>query len=140
MHNGRNKGFTLIEVLIAIVIAALGFIGIYAFSSQCMRQVWSARELSRAAAVVEYEMDSLSTTPWSDITAYGSNYPISSAENLALTNLPPAGRLAAVTFSPAGSASVKTATVSVVWSSPTGTRTVSNSCIIAENGFWRPGT
>jgi prepilin-type N-terminal cleavage/methylation domain-containing protein len=57
------KGFTLVEVLVAAVIAAISFVGIYAASTQCLKQTWSAREVSRAAQAADYEMEHLCTTP-----------------------------------------------------------------------------
>lgn len=122
------------EILVATTIAAAGYFALYGLSSQCMRQIWSARELSRAMSVIEYEMDYLRTANWSDFDAR-TNYTISSSTNLALARLPGGGGSVSLTTG----ASIKTARVSVVWSIRNGAamKTQSVACVISEEGFYR---
>ncbi len=133
----NTKGFTLLEVIVAVVIAAISLIGIYATSTQCLKQIWSARETSRAAQVADYEMENLCTSPWSDITAQGSSYAMSVANNpvLALLN----GGAGTVQLTPlAGNTNAMQATVALTWTSRNGSlKTNSTALIISKNGFLR---
>jgi prepilin-type N-terminal cleavage/methylation domain-containing protein len=138
MRSGNAKGFTLLEVLIAVVIAAISLVGIHALSAQCRKQVWSARETSRAVLAVEYEMENLRTIPWSNIVACGSSYVISTNSNPALTNLNGgAGTVQLVQLS--GNTNAILATVSLAWKGRDGAlkTNVTSAAIISRNGFLR---
>jgi prepilin-type N-terminal cleavage/methylation domain-containing protein len=135
---GMVKGFTLLEVLIAVVIAALSLTGIFALSTLCRNQIWAAREMSRAVSAVEYEMETLRAVPWSNITARGSSYTISTNSNPILANL--AGGAGTVQLIPiSGNTNAITATVSLAWRDRNGSlRTNSTAAtIISKNGFLR---
>ena len=131
-------GFTLLEVIVAVFIAALSLVGIYAASTQCLKQIWSAREISRVALAADYEMDNLCTTPWSDIVASGSSYTMSVANNPALALLN--GGSGTVQLTPfAGGANAMQATVVLTWTGRDGTlkTNIAATTIISENGFLR---
>jgi prepilin-type N-terminal cleavage/methylation domain-containing protein len=137
MIKGKNTGgFTLVEVLIAAIIAALSLVGIYAASTQCLKQIWSARETSRAAQVADYEMEYLCTTPLSDITARGSSYTMSVSSNPALALL--SGGAGTVLLTPL-SGNTMQATISLNWTGHDGTLKTNTAAtiIISENGFLR---
>lgn len=139
MAGDKNAaGFTLLEVLIAVIIAAISFVGIYAASTQCLKQIWSARETSRAALVADYEMENLRTAPWSTIVAYGSSYTISVSNNPALALL--SGGVGAVRLDPlAGSTNAIQATVTLTWTSRAGSSNTNMTApiIISKNDFLR---
>jgi prepilin-type N-terminal cleavage/methylation domain-containing protein len=131
-------GFTLLEVVVAVVIAAISLIGIYAASTQCLKQIWSARETSRAALAADYEVENLCTTPWSNITAYGSSYTMSVSNNPALALLN--GGSGTVQLTPlTGNANVLQATVALTWTGRDGTlkTNIAATTIISENSFLR---
>jgi len=131
-------GFTLLEVLIALVIAAISLVGLHAVSTQCRKQIWSARETSRAVLALEYEMENLRTLSWSDITNYGDSYTISTSSNPALTNL--AGSVGTVQLAPlSGNTNAILATISLAWPDRSGVlqTNMTVSTIISKNGFLR---
>jgi prepilin-type N-terminal cleavage/methylation domain-containing protein len=127
-------GFTLVEVLVGVAVAAIGLVALYAASTQCLKQIWSAREISRAALATNYEMEDLCTIPWSDIEAKGSSYTIST-NNLALALLSGGtGSVQLTSFN--GSANVKQATVTLTWTGRNGSlKTNSTALIISKNNF-----
>ena len=131
-------GFMLLEVLVAVLIAAISLVGIYAASTQCLKQIWSARETSRAALAADCEMENLCTAPWSDIVASGSSYTMSVSNNPALALL--SGGSGTVQLTPlAGSANAVQATVVLTWTGRDGTlkTNIAATTIISENGFLR---
>ncbi len=139
MVKAKNaEGFTLLEVLVAALIATISFVGIYAAGTQCLKQIWSARETSRAAQVADYEVENLCTTPWSNITAHGSSYMISISNNPALALLN--GGSGTVQLTPfAGNTNAIQATVTLTWTGHDGTLKTNTAAtiIISENGFLR---
>jgi len=137
-RRGGAEGFTLLEVLIALVIAAVSLVGLHAVSAQCRKQIWSARETSRAVLALEYEMENLRIMPWSDITDYGDSYTISTNSNPALTNL--AGSVGTVQLAPlSGNTNAILATISLAWPDRSGVlqTNMTASTIISKNGFLR---
>lgn len=138
MRSGNTEGFTLLEVLIAVIIAAISLVGTYALSTQCRKQIWAARETSRAVLAVEYEMENLRTVPWSNIVARGSSYLLSTNSNPALTNL--AGSAGTVQLAPlSGNTNAILATVSLAWPGRDGVlkTNMTAATIISKNGLLR---
>lgn len=138
MVKKNTGGFTLLEVLTAVIIAAISLLGIYAASTQCLKQIWSARETSRAAQAADYEMENLCTTPWNNIVAYGSSYTISVSNNPALALL--SGGSGTVQLIPfVGNTNALQATVALNWTGHDGTLKTNTAAtiIISENGFLR---
>lgn len=133
-----RKGFTLVEVLVSVVIATISLIGIYAASVQCLKQIWSAREVSRANQVINYEMENLYTTPWANIQAHGSSYTISSSDNPALDSLN-SGTGTVYLSSLGGNPDILRATIEVAWSSrnSASNTAMDATIIISKNGFLR---
>jgi prepilin-type N-terminal cleavage/methylation domain-containing protein len=134
----NTGGFTLVEVLIAVIITAISLVGIYAASTQCMKQIWSARETSRVALIVDCEMENLCTAPWSNITALGTSYPMSVSNNPALDSL--SGGAGTVRLFPlAGNTNARQAMVELTWTGRGGAVKTNASAvmIISKNGFLR---
>lgn len=61
------KGFTFVEVLIAIAILALGFIGLTAMSGNAVRGVDSAKKLSAATNLAETKLEALKAVPYTNL-------------------------------------------------------------------------
>ena len=139
MIKAKNSGgFTLVEVLVAVIIAAGSLVAIYAASTQCMKQIWSAREASRAALAADYEMENLCTAPWSNITALGSSYTMSGANNPALASL--YGGAGTVQLTPlAGNTNAIQAAITLIWTGRGGVPKTNTTAmmIISKNGFLR---
>jgi type II secretory pathway pseudopilin PulG len=134
----KSGGFTLLEVLVGALIATIGLVGIYAASTQCLKQIWSARNASRAALAADYEMDNLCTIPWSNITALGSSYAMSTSNNPALALLN--GGSGTVYLAPfEGNTNTLQATIALVWTGRDGTLKTNTDAVIviSENGFLR---
>jgi prepilin-type N-terminal cleavage/methylation domain-containing protein len=130
-------GFTLVEVLVGVAVAAIGLVALYAASTQCLKQIWSASEISRAALIADYEMENLCTKPWSNITGYGSSYTMTVSNNPALALLTNSGGVGSVQLaSIAGNSNVIQATVTVTWTNRNGSlKTNSTALIISKNNF-----
>ena len=128
-------GFTLVEVLVGVAVAAIGLVALYAASTQCLKQIWSAREISRAAMVADCEMENLCTTPWSSITNLGSSYTMSTNNNPALALL--SGGVGSVQLTwLAGKTNTMQATVVLTWTGRNGSsKTNSTALIISKNNF-----
>ena len=60
-----DKGFTLVEVMIAAGILVTGFAAVYIASSQCMRISKESRDLSLASQVLQERMENLRSTLFS---------------------------------------------------------------------------
>ncbi|MBN2713666.1 MAG: prepilin-type N-terminal cleavage/methylation domain-containing protein [Planctomycetes bacterium] len=56
---GKNKGFTLIEVMVATVIAGLSLGAVCGLMSQCVRTAGITSGYSRAAMLAESKLDEL---------------------------------------------------------------------------------
>jgi prepilin-type N-terminal cleavage/methylation domain-containing protein len=138
MKTNNSAGFTLTEVAVATAVTAICFIGLYAATTQCMKQVWSAREVSRAAQAANYELETLRTAAWSNITAYGSSYTLSTNSNPALSLLNNGG--GTVMLTPInGNTNLLQATVTLTWTGYQGNRnkTLSSAAVISQHGFLR---
>lgn len=139
MNRARNPaGFTLTEVLVAVVIAAISLTGIYAASTQCLRHIWSAREASRAALAADYEIENLCTASWGSIMSLGSSYTMSVSSNPALALLNAASgtvRLASFT----GNTNIVQATVILTWTGHGGVRhsNAAAAVVISKNDYLR---
>ncbi len=60
----RCCGLTLIEVMIATMVVALGFAGILGTATQVMRMVRMAREETQAAAIAQHVLETIKTYSW----------------------------------------------------------------------------
>jgi prepilin-type N-terminal cleavage/methylation domain-containing protein len=135
----RNaKGFTLTEVLVAVVIAALSFTMLYAAGVQCLKHIWAAREASRAALAADYEIETLGTASWDSIVARGSSYAMSSSNNPALALLNGGSGTVQLTSVP-GNANAMKAVVNLSWAGYPGAvnTNISVVAVISKNGFLR---
>ena len=129
----RVSAFTLVEVVIALGIASVGFLGAYGMVLQSGKQVSAAEENALVCSGLEQEMDLLRTLSWSSLTdgtgVTGTvwNTPAASISGLTVTRQTitisaydvadaqtlnavwNTGSSASVTLSPAGSPALSTA-------------------------------
>ncbi len=62
----RNRGgFSLAEVVVALVVFEVGFLGVLAMTLQAQKTLFAAVSLEDASRAVEWLADSLSSTGWS---------------------------------------------------------------------------
>lgn len=134
MIKKETRGFTLVEVLVGVVIAALCLTGIYAASTQCLKQIWAARDASRAELAADYEIERLQTMPWSNVVSHT----LSASNNPALALLN-AGSGTVSLVSIGGNSNVLQATVTLTWTGRGGIRNTNAAAavIISKNDFLR---
>lgn len=134
--NKNTAGFTLLEVIVAVIIAAISLSGIYAASTQCLKQIWAARETSRATLIADYEMENLRTAPWSNIVACGSSYTMAASNNPALALLD--GGSGTVRLTPlAENTNALQATITLTWTGRSPNTNMTAAIILSKNGFLR---
>jgi len=66
-HRARS-GFTLLEVSIAIVVFAIGMLGLSAMQLHAMRSGGSGRHATQAAAIAQSQLEQLERLRWTDLT------------------------------------------------------------------------
>lgn len=124
LHN--NKGFTLLEILVAIIVLSIGLLGMAALTGGIISGNKFSKELSTATTLAQDEMEEIrrlgySGTPSTDTDAtedYNSitNYPSYKRVTSTRVNNPAAG--------------MKKATVTVFWDSDS--HSVALQTILAE--------
>jgi prepilin-type N-terminal cleavage/methylation domain-containing protein len=62
------SGFTLVEVLVAVGVVTIGFLGAFAMVLQCGRQASAAEESALVCSSLEQQIDLLRTLSWSSLT------------------------------------------------------------------------
>ena len=70
---GRG-GFTLVEVLIAVVILSLGLLALMAFSTYTAREYTRSSKISMATTLAREEIDSLRALPYADLELGDDTY------------------------------------------------------------------
>jgi len=67
IRRAPRRGFTLVEVIVAIVVLSIGVLGLAGTASYVMTQMTGAREQTLAANRATAVMDSLSASPCSSL-------------------------------------------------------------------------
>lgn len=65
----RNDGFTLVEVLVAMSIAAIGFLGLAATHVTSMRATVFGRNVSLATSIANESIETLRRRPYAEIAS-----------------------------------------------------------------------
>lgn len=66
MNRPGHRGFTLIEVLLAMGVLLVGAVGLLSLHVQGVRMEGDSRRVTRATAIAQDLMDQISTWPWGD--------------------------------------------------------------------------
>jgi len=65
---GRNKAFTLVEVMMAATILVVGFVGLIQAVTVSSAMMDTARRQTLAAEIINHEIEKLRLVPWSVLT------------------------------------------------------------------------
>lgn len=82
-----NSGFSLVELMIAIVITIIIFSGVFALSIQSMQIMRMSREESRSIQAAQYEIEKLRTYTWYTLNQLGPSVSVNTSNNAALAGL-----------------------------------------------------
>jgi prepilin-type N-terminal cleavage/methylation domain-containing protein len=86
--SNRHAGFTLIEIVIALAIVAVGFLGSLAAVAQAGKLASAAEEDALAASGLEQRIDQLRLLEWPDLTSTtGVKAAVCSARPTAMTGI-----------------------------------------------------
>ena len=66
MNSHREKGFVLLDVLLALFLFTLGFVALYGLSESALGEAEQALNLTQAANCAQNVMESLTAEPWMD--------------------------------------------------------------------------
>ena len=135
----KNEGLTLVELMIALMIASIAFVGIYTMSTQSLLTLRIAMEESRSSQAAQYEMEKLRQYTWEYITNLPSVSTLSSTNNYSLSRLN--GGNATLTILPYPSGAnpdddMRSVSITITWNNPSG-NTVTNviTSLLAEEGI-----
>jgi prepilin-type N-terminal cleavage/methylation domain-containing protein len=104
---GKEKGFTLVEVLIAVMVLAVAFLAMYQMQAMAVRGNETANQVTIATMLAQDKMEEIRNTNYDDVT--NLNFP---TENYGMVpNFPQFRREVAVTEN----GRVKTVRVTVLW-------------------------
>lgn len=106
LHN--NKGFTLLEILIAMVILSIGLLGMAALTGGIMRGNSFSNELTTATTLAQDRMEDIKRAGYSGASSLTENYN-------EISNFPLHKRVTSIVDGPA--TDMKTVTVTVYWDS-----------------------
>jgi type IV pilus modification protein PilV len=77
----KQKGFTLVEVLVGLVILAIGLLGVAALSTTSIRVNANANHLTEAYQIAQAEMEKMTIASWGTL-ASGSSTVTSKTEKV----------------------------------------------------------
>ncbi len=124
-----HGGFTLVEVMIGMVIFAIGILSVAAMQTGATRGNTSANKTTRAFTVCSDRMEFLKSLPYTDARLIAGNYPqiLPAAENDDIDNdydgaIDEAGETGQVdlTWTIADNVNTKRIDVTVTWRTPMG--------------------
>lgn len=64
----KQEGASLVEILVAVAVGAVGFTSLAAVSSQCIRQLAVQAETTAASQLVEERLEKARSSSWSTLT------------------------------------------------------------------------
>jgi prepilin-type N-terminal cleavage/methylation domain-containing protein len=105
--NGRENGFTLVEVLIAVMVLAVAFLAMYQMQAMAVRGNETGNQVTIATVLAQDKMEEIRNTAYDNVISI--NFP---AENYGMVpNYPQFRREVTVTEN----GRMKTVRVSVLW-------------------------
>ncbi|MDQ5979245.1 MAG: hypothetical protein QG602_2219 [Verrucomicrobiota bacterium] len=129
-----ERGFTIIEVMVASVILVVGFMGMIQAITMGSEMMATARRQTLAAQILEHEIGKLRLTAWASLPAESSNTPVTidphfataiSSCGLTTTDI----TLSRTTTIPV--ANLKEVTFTLTW-----TKSGSNAAAATPSGSW----
>jgi prepilin-type N-terminal cleavage/methylation domain-containing protein len=106
----KSAGFTLTEVLIAMVILSVGLLGLSAMTVAMTKSLAFGNKLTTATALAQKKLEEIKNTSYTDVTS--ANYPLEDYNTIA--GYPQFSRSVTITIdSPI--ANTKTVTVTTAW-------------------------
>lgn len=119
----KNKGgFTLIEIMLAVLIVSIGLVGIAFVFSRGSAFITEIRETSIAMQAASQEMELIRGMDFDDILTLGSSFTTAGFSNLSN----PTGTLCV--DNPFGTDDMRRVSITVSWTSPQG-RSLSKSLV-----------
>ena len=116
----RSGGFTIVEVVIAVGVIAVGFLGSFAMVLQCGKQASAAEESSLVCSGLEEQIDLLRSLSWTALTTgTGITATVWNAQPTAISGITPTQET--ITISPYNQANTQTLTAT--WNIPSGPTT-----------------
>ena len=67
--NRKRKGFTLVEVMVAIAIFSVVAISLFQMLAQGFVYAQNSRDINRATQTLQYQMETLRATTWANLVA-----------------------------------------------------------------------
>lgn len=119
---GFSDGYSLVELMIAMAIAAIMFSGIYLVNLETMKILQMARDETRAIQAAQYELEKIRSYSWVTINNMPEDSGFTDADNAVLAQLNGGwGSIKKTAYSEAGIEEPMVAvTVTVNWTTPSG--------------------
>jgi prepilin-type N-terminal cleavage/methylation domain-containing protein len=120
-----QRGFTILEAMVATVILGLALGSVVAVASQCLRYMTDIRRTARSSQILQQKMEDLRLLSWSQLTALTNTF---SDPND--TNHIYAGRIVQSAYSSSSygtTTTVMNVTLTVTWTNQAAGRVLTNS-------------
>ena len=142
-RSNRQKAFTLPEVLVAVMIVGVMFVGLYAGISQGMSIINSARYNLRATQIMADTMEVIRMYSWEQVNSNGfvpSSVTVDFFPTPGSTNISGNLGTAYINIQNAGmnqnySTNMKKVTITLQWTNSSGEQTRTMSSYITRNGL-----
>ena len=133
-------GFTLVEVMVAIIIIGIGFGAVLSLGSQLSWITRASTEESRAAQAAQYQVEVVRSLSWTYLTALEPSYTITGAQHPMLDELPNGQATVAISPFPTASADeqLRAVTVTLSWRDLDGdTQEYTVTTLVARKGMMK---
>jgi type IV pilus assembly protein PilV len=110
-NSDKSYGFTLIEVLIALVILSIAFLGLAGLMVQTTKNTSFGGLMTEAATLAQDKLEELRATRWDDVNAFSSAAP----EQIQGSNKTYTRTWAVQEGAPSPADTVRTIAVTVTW-------------------------
>ncbi|MBD5781800.1 prepilin-type N-terminal cleavage/methylation domain-containing protein [Pelagicoccus sp. NFK12] len=69
----KQSGFTLVEAMVAMVIASVALVGVFGGLGRSFELIEESRDSTRVAQIIQSELEDLRTLSWSEVAALPEN-------------------------------------------------------------------